>query len=184
MRPNWFIGFPINAGNWYETVITKVPAGIKSFEPVDLHITLAFLGPCGPEKALLSWEKAVELPLSKSSISLGRMAPFGNPERPSAYAFTIDHGKEKLVKWMKFHRDGLLELAGKKSEKYRTPIPHITIARPPRNASDELRSKGLEWALNFPQIEVSTELRGIALYTWSDDRTRQQFKMVKSLSWD
>ncbi len=181
MRPNWFIGFPINAGNWYETVITNVPAGIKSFVPVDLHITFAFLGPCGEEKAMLSWEKAVELPLATCDISLGEMAPFGNPEKPSAYAFTIATGKERLVAWMLAYRDVLLEIAGKNSEQYRDPIPHITVARPPRNASDNLRATGLAWVQHFPVKEVTLKLDELALYTWSDDRTLHQFKVVESL---
>lgn len=180
MRPNWFIAFPISAGNWYETVITKVPAGIKSFEPIDLHITFAFLGPVGIEKAMLAWDRAQQLTIPPLQISLAAMTPFGNPMKPSAYAFTLNKGRDELAAILVNYRDELLRLSGKKEDKYPNPTPHLTVARPPRDASDELRKRGTDWATNFPIPDVSLPVDSIALYTWSDDREMQQFKIVES----
>ena len=180
MGPNWFVGFPVDPGNWYQKVITNVPAGIKCFHPDDLHITLAFLGAAGPEKSTRAWNEIVKANLHAMEITLASMAPFGNPEKPSAYAFTLNMGRTLVTQVMNRYQKRLLILADKGPEKY-APRPHVTIARPPRDATDALRKTGLQWALDVPPPTATLTLDRIALYTWSEDRKTRQFKVAASV---
>ncbi len=180
MSPNWFIGFPVHPGDWYEQVITGMPAGIKSLNKDDLHMTFAFFGPAGESLARCAWEAAIDLSLSPVNFTFGPIEPFGNPAKPSAFALTLDKGKNQAIAYMEAHQAGLLAIAGAGPEKY-TPRPHITIARPPRSASDELRAEGIAWLESVVPPEPELTLDQLALYTWSDDRKKQQFKIVESV---
>lgn len=181
MSPNWFVGFPVEPGDWYQKVITNVPTGIKCFHPADLHITFAFLGAAGEEKSENAFQFIVKAGLRALSVTLGPMAAFGNPEKPSAYAFTLDSGRNEVIAIMQEYRDRLLEIAEKGPDRY-APRPHLTVARPPRSASDALRAMGLEWAIAVPPPAEVFSLDKIALYTWSENRAERQFKIVKSVS--
>lgn len=177
MSPNWFIGFPVDPGSWYDKVITNLPAGIKCFEAEDLHITFAFLGPVAEQRALRAWQKGLTLPIRPVAYTLGPMAPFGNPKRPSAYAFTLDKGRAAVVDYMQRHANALLEIAGKEAEA-RPPRPHITVARPPRKASSDLRAAGMAWLESIDPPADLLCIDQMALYTWADDRKARQFKIV------
>ena len=177
MSPNWFLAFPVDPNRWYQKIITNVPSGIKCFNQEDLHVTLAFLGPAGEERARRAWREACQLKLTGVDVMLGPMEPFGNPEQPSAYAFTLDKGREEVVSYIASFRDGLLEIAGRSAEQ-RKPRPHVTIARPPRGASATLRAEGLRWLKQVRPPRGSLRLDQLALYTWSDDRLERQFKVV------
>ncbi|MFK7848556.1 MAG: 2'-5' RNA ligase family protein [Rhodothermales bacterium] len=183
MRPNWFIGFPVDWESWHETVITNVPAGIKCLSPVDLHVTFAFFGAVGEENARRAWDEMKERVFPAFGVSLGPMELFGDPDKPSAYALTLEKGRENAISCMQTHRDHLLSVAGSSPEKYK-PRPHITIARPPRSASDTLRLAGESWALSVTPPDTQFNLDKLALYTWADDRSVQQFKIVSTLKLD
>ncbi|MEM8486288.1 MAG: hypothetical protein AAF564_12120 [Bacteroidota bacterium] len=179
MSPNWFIGFPVDSAGWYQKVITNVPYGIKRFNPVDLHITFAFLGAVEASVAQKAWLVAQEVGMRQMVATLGPMMPFGNPEKPSAYAFTLVNATEAIVNYMLYHRDNVLAAAGR--EPLYTPRPHLTVARPPRSASDRLRAVGTVWATSVTPPVVSLTLDKLALYTWADNREIQQFKLVESI---
>ncbi len=179
MSPNWFVGFPVDSDSWYEKVITNSPDGIKCFNPIDLHITFAFFGAVGAENAQRAWFKAIEAGLQRATITLGAVAPFGDPEKPSAYAFTLNSGREEVVSYMERHRKGILDIVDR-APKY-APRPHLTIARPPRKASDALRAEGLAWIETIVAPEERLVLDKLALYTWADDRKKQQFKIVEAV---
>ncbi len=179
MSPNWFVGFPVEADTWFTKVVAHVPAGIKCFTPADLHMTFAFLGPVEAKTAMKVWQVALEIDISPVSYTFGQMEPFGNPDRPSAYAFTLDRGRDQVVDYMHEHTNALLEIAGKEKES-RAPRPHVTIARPPRRASDELRAEGLAWLEQVEPPATLLQIDKVALFTWADDRKRQQFKIVRS----
>lgn len=180
MSPNWFLGFPVDPKRWHDKVITNVPDGIKCFHPADLHVTFAFLGQAGEERALLAWREVGGLKIPGVDFTLGPMEPFGNPEKPTAYAFTLDKGRDQVSAYMLSSRDRLLEIAGKDAEKYK-PRPHITIARPPRRASDGLRAEGLLWLKHVDPPPDVMRLDHLALYTWSDDRVTRQFRIVEKI---
>ncbi len=111
------------------------------------------------------------------------MELFGDPDKPSAYGLTLDKGRESAISCIQAHRDHLLKVAGSIPEKY-APRPHITIARPPRSASDALRLAGESWALSVVPPDTQFDLDKLALYTWADDRSVQQFKIVSTLKLD
>lgn len=143
-------------------------------------MTVAFLGPVGEKNAEMAWNEMKRRTFSAFSISLGRMELFGDPDKPSAYALTLDRGRENAIACIVMHRDHLLLIAGSRPDNYK-PRPHITIARPPRSASDALRLEGEAWTHSIVPPETELWLNRLALYTWADDRSIQQFKIVATL---
>lgn len=178
MSPNWFIGFPVDSAGWYEEVITNVPDGIKSFNPTDLHITFAFLGPVTPEAAQKAWQLTLDAGMQRLSTSLGPMEAFGDPLKPSAYAFTLGTGWAQVSSYMQAYRDSVLAAVGR--EPVYKPRPHITVARPPRKAGDALRARGTAWATGVIPPDVSLQLDSLALYTWAENREIKQFEAVET----
>jgi 2'-5' RNA ligase len=63
----------------------------------------------------------------------------------------------------------------------RPPLPHITIARPPRAASPATRKQAVAWAESKPAVGAVVVLDRLVLYTWSDDRRQRQFRQVREL---
>jgi 2'-5' RNA ligase len=79
MKANWFIGFPVAAGAWLRTVQTGAPANLRLFDPADLHLTLAFLGPNEPDRAFAAWSFAQTCTCRAATVTLGSLQPFGPP---------------------------------------------------------------------------------------------------------
>lgn len=48
---NWFIGVAVPPEAGWIDAAHDLPEGVRRFHPLDLHITVAFLGPCGAAKA-------------------------------------------------------------------------------------------------------------------------------------
>ena len=136
-----------------------------------------FLGPVAEEQALQAWQRGLALPIRPVAFTLGSMAPFGNPRKPSAYAFTLEKGRAALVNYMQRHTGELLAVAGKAAQE-RPPRPHITVARPPRKASSDLRAAGMAGLESIDPPADLLRIDQLALYTWADDRKARQFKIV------
>ena len=94
MKPNWFVAFPVHSGPWFSPLFTGLPRGIRQFHPVDLHITVAFLGAVSEEAAQAGFQALPEDLGGAVSATLGRMRGMGNRRRPSAYALTLEVGRE------------------------------------------------------------------------------------------
>ena len=82
MKANWFVGLPVG-GAWAGTAVPPPPPEVRTFHPDDLHLTVAFLGPCGEERALRGWS-ALGDPGPAIDVTLGEVVPMGNPRRFSA----------------------------------------------------------------------------------------------------
>lgn len=177
---NWFIGFPVHAWEDYERIFAGAPSNVRRFHPLDLHITLAFLGNVGPERARMGWQTLSNLSRDSIRISLGRLLPFGRPDHPSAYSFILEKGREETIALIKEVRDDAIDAAGARPD-YRPPKPHLTIGRPPRRISRDESVSYRNWirAVEPPSTELL--LDRIALYTWSDDRSERQFKIEATI---
>ncbi len=180
-KPNWFIGFPVEKAEMLKEVIVDPPVGYRVFHSLDIHLTFAFLGAVDQEKAYAAWEVAERSHCMPIDISLGTLEPFGPKERPSAFSFTIKDGSEELRQCKNACQFQMLEAAGQPPDPWGDDWrPHITVARPPRDADDAVRASGYRWAQKILPPTELLQLTRLALYTWHEDRQKRQFKIVAS----
>lgn len=178
-EPNWFIGIPVDHGDWYPRLLTQPPANFRAFHPDDLHMTVAFLGPVGREKALAAW-RALDWKMQIVHATLGAVVPMGAPQRYSALSIELDDGRAEVERAIAACRDAACDAAGARREG-RPAKAHITIARPSRAASDSDRAAGLRWASRQTFAGQPITLTSVALYTWAEDRRERQFKAVERI---
>ena len=181
MKPNWFVALPVPSGDWSVKVTQNTPAGFRVFHPADLHITVAFLGPCTPKAAHAGWNTLTGKEHPPIQVQLESLCGMGNPRRPSAYALTLSKGGEETAQLMAHWRPPIYEAAGARADE-RPPLPHITVARPPRKAKAEMRHLGRDWVKTQSVPAAEFLLERIALYTWSVDRQTQLFQIVEERS--
>lgn len=178
-EPNWFIGVPIVAGDWYRTLVTRPPEHFRQFHPDDLHMTVAFLGAVGEQKALAAWH-GLTWNLTPVHATLGAVVPMGDPHRYSALSIELDQGRVVVEQAIAACRDAACDAAGARRES-RPAKAHITIARPARSASEEDRAAGLRWASRLAFGGQAIAIESVALYTWAEDRREKQFRIVQKL---
>jgi len=171
---------PVPAGDWFAPVVSDAPSSLRLFHPDDLHMTVAFLGGCGAERAAAAFATARPHQSSSFAITLDRLAPMGNPRRPSALSVLLADGHDAAVAVIDALRSAMWEAAGAEPDT-RPAKPHITVARPPRKASASERRAAVDWATSKPAIGETLTIDRLCLYTWSDDRRHRQFRVVDQL---
>jgi 2'-5' RNA ligase len=180
MRPNWFVALVVDAGAWLAPLLADLPEGIRPFHRLDLHATVAFLGPVTAAQAR---DGFAALPADCGGplvATLGGLRGMGSRRRPSAYALTLDAGNAAVADLIGQCRDAVSAAAQARPDT-RPPLPHITLARPPRRASDALHAEGLDW-MQRHRPTAGIRLERIALYTWSADRSVRQFQIIDERS--
>ncbi len=184
MKPNWFIGLPLT-DEWVPRALAGVPDGLRTFRGEDIHMTVAFLGAVGDERAYDAWrsmtrdEEGAQRHLgSPFEVILGRTLPFGQPSQPSSLSVvpTLEDGPAKV--FITKHRNRLRLAAGIKPES-RSVRPHATIVRIKRRAAPEERRAALDWAVSMPALGQVVTISEVALYTWTENRTEQLFRIVE-----
>lgn len=178
--PNWFIALPVDPAGWFEARVRDPPGGVRRFHPEDLHVTLAFFGPCGEARATAAWE-ALTPPLPRTAVSLGAVVPMGPPSRWSALSAELVEGRDAVEAAMAAWRDLLCDLAGA-SREHRPPKAHVTLARPHRRASRDERDDALRWARALDLRDVRVTLDRVALVTWSEPGSPRRFCERASLA--
>lgn len=174
-RPNWFFAFPIPGA--FAAQLPPPPTGFRSFHPEDLHLTLSFLGGCGQaaaERALAALDAATQdQPAQSLAVSLSRVVPMGPKREYSALSALLERGREPCRQLILGLRD-VVSVAATGRREARAPVPHVTLARPPRRASADARRAGLLWAAGLDLGGVSAELNRVALYTWAEGGRQQR----------
>ena len=144
-------------------------------------MTVAFLGAVGRAAAYEAWQCLAEgRELGGSwEFVLGRTLPFGDPACPSALSVVpTPDTTAQTTAFLGDHRNTARIAAGLKPET-RSARPHATIARIKRRAPDPLRAAALKWATAMPSLDVAVRVHEIALYTWTEDRTKELFRIVE-----
>jgi RNA 2',3'-cyclic 3'-phosphodiesterase len=181
MLPNWFLALPV--APHVVLKLPRVPPGFRAFHPEDVHLTLSFLGACGEEAARrafttlegrLRGERAAPL-----HVSLGKVVQMGPKARYSALSAVVDVGNDVAIAFLERFRNVGMDVVGLARDK-RAPLPHVTVARPQRRATDEQRQLGLDWAQSVVLPQERLQLDHIALYTWSERRLPRLFQIVES----
>ena len=124
-----------------------------------------------------AWDRLVQESHPVIHAQFADLKALGNPARPSAYSLTFSRGHGALADLMGRWRGPAYDAAGARPDT-REPLPHVTVARPARNADAAPRRAGLVWLDRQTIPPVTITIDRIALYTWSDDRRRNLFKIV------
>ncbi len=177
MTGNWFVGLPIPTEGWFSLLVRDAPASVRVFHPDDVHLTVAFLGRCGEERARLGWARTEGYQEPAIAVMLGKLAAMGNPRRPSALSVILEQGFDEVAGLITTLRGTVIEAAGAKPDS-RPPRPHITVGRPARKASGRQRRQAIGWALDKAAVAASLTIQRLALYAWSEDRRERQFRIV------
>jgi len=179
VRPNWFFGFPIDGAFVLE--LPPLPKNFRRFHQDDVHMTLAFLGGCGEEKALAALaaldERIAKTPITSLDVSFAEIVPMGSPRHYTALSAVLAEGREAATARVTEYRDLLTETAAGRRDT-RPAKPHVTVARPRRRATDADRKAGIEWARTVDLRAMRARLDRIALYTWSEARVDRMFRIV------
>ena len=176
-RPNWFIALPLpSQADWHQASCSAPPA-LRRFHPADLHLTVAFLGPCGAARAEAAWLALVPLASAAPSVSAGSWRAFGPAQQPSAYGLLLDQGRVELERLLAHWGAVALEAAGCAASR-RPPLPHVTLLRPKRRESAQWMQPMQAWMAKAPLPSQSLRLEHLALYTWSRDRSERLFRIV------
>jgi 2'-5' RNA ligase len=168
----------VPAEPWYPARVAPFPGGLRAFHPGDLHLTLAFLGACGEERARRALARCDEWSLGPVEVTLGALVPMGPPRRWSALSLLLEAGRERVEAELGRVREGWLEAAGARPER-RPPLAHVTVARPRRSATEAERAAALAWARGLDVGAPRLTLGRPALYTWAEDRRERLFRIVE-----
>jgi 2'-5' RNA ligase len=175
-RPNWFIAFPVDeaVGARWLAALTLPPDGARAFHAADLHVTLAFLGPCGAEAAQVAWAQAARIRWDAGPFTPGPLAPFGPRSHPSTWAVEPRGGAPWLRDLLAAHAGPLARAAGARPG-HHGPRPHVSLARTRRGTSGDALAA---WARHQQLPELPATLDRLALWTWSEDRRSRLFRIV------
>ena len=171
--PNWFIGWPFDTA----FVLDDVPARVRRFAPTDLHVTSVFLGAVDETTAERAWAIASARPGPAVDVTLGEVRLLGG-RNPTAISAIVADNAALLTASMTDHRARLVDAGLLGPDKW-PPLPHVTMARIQRSASPDQRAAALQWVRGL-RVDARARLDRFALYTWSDDRRRQLFRIHKS----
>jgi len=165
MKPNWFIGMPFAA----DRPLVAAPEGLRVFEPVDLHVTAAFLGGVSASHAEACWAAVRGFAFTSFAASLGEVRLLG----ANAVSLVLEEGFESAAEVM---REVCARLEGEDLLRPdpRPPLPHVTVARTRRRASPEEQAQAIDWA-EAAFAKARAQIDALALYTWSSTRPKPQF---------
>jgi len=180
--PNWFVAFPVNFSSgllfWLQGHGSDPPHRLRFFKPVDLHLTLAFLGNLEPNeiRPVLKWlEDHRDGFPDVLPVKCGKLLLLPNSRRCSAIALSVEDDTGILIPGIGESRLELLKLAGK-PEDPRPVLPHVTVARPRRKLSDVEKIKTLLTSGLPDDLEI--HLHRPVLYTRSLNRTESLFRVI------
>lgn len=175
---NWFVGLPVStASGWLEQCLSQSPQTLKAFTPEDIHLTVAFFGRLPDEKHSVIIQTLTQLSAKPFSITLGKLCALPSSRHISAISFELSQGQHEAAELIGSWRTVLFEASGSRTDT-RPPLPHITIGRPKRSASRKELRDLLNWAEKVTPPADEILIDRAALYTWSDDRSVRQFKVV------
>lgn len=177
-RPNWFLALPLPPSAGWQRAAAEAPAGLRRFAADDLHLTFAFLGPCGESAALEAWQALEPLATAPLRIAAGSWRALGSARQPSAYGLTLAEGHPVLVALLADWGGRALRAAGL-SPPRRDPLPHVTLLRPRRREAGQWQGPMRVWMQSAPLPQQAPWLAELALWTWSEDRSQRLFRPVR-----
>lgn len=176
MKPNWFVAFPVAADGWFAPLVQSCPEVCRVFAESDLHLTLAFFGALENEAIARVRAFLPSIQTPRLDFRFDHVLLLPPTKRFSAVCLGLGEGREAVAAVMAEWRDVLAEVAGLPAET-RAPLPHVTIARPMRKFKQQAQTAAAAWAEQLQPPTQQLTLTRLALYTWSDQRPRIQFRI-------
>ncbi len=160
--PSSFLALVVVDGPWRTRLVEALPARVRPLHAADVHVTLAFFGGVGLERALAAFDAVRSFALAPMDARLGAVSPLGPEGRWTALSVLLDGGPA-LVEAMRSVQQLALPAAGM-AEETRAPLPHVTIARLHAKATPTEREAAVRWAATTRGDGV-LHLDRLALYT-------------------
>lgn len=182
MRPNWFVGIPVEIPQ-LQLLLKDLPKTCRGFHPDDLHMTIAFLGALEPDRVEPVKACMASMKATPTSVSLGAVRALPTVQRPSAFCLELEVGRNQVCQWIQAWRTPLQKIAQARLDT-RDPLPHITIARPRRQAGETARRQGLAWLDTLQVPAVTMRVDRLVLYTWAERREQRLFRRVSETRWE
>jgi 2'-5' RNA ligase len=177
-EPNFFVAFPFA----HEAALRGLPPPppkVRVFPLFDLHLTLAFLGPCGEATARCAFDTVDPSTIEPFALTALQATLLGNPRKPTAIAREIGGADApRLVETIGRLRGPALAATSAPPER-RPPLPHLTIARIGRRASAHERERAEAWTAAITARPEVLGVDDVALYTRADDDPRHSYRIVE-----
>ncbi len=180
MQGNYFAALPVRTpGAFLEALRGSAPPGLRWFHPDDLHLTLAFFGKEDPHRIPALLEIMARIAFDERAVTLGPLRALPRPRRFSALSFEVAAGAAEIENCIKTWRGPLLETARCPPDP-RTPLPHLTVARPDRKHPACRPRAILDWLQSLEPPSDQVHVLPPALYGWSPERPRRQFRIIRA----
>lgn len=160
---------------WFHRVVDP-PRGVRRLAAEDLHVTVAFLGRCGEERARAAFALAPRFVLEDRVIGLGPVVAMGK----SAIATLVVEGAPGIRRGTLACRDAMTDAAGAPPER-RPPRPHLTLARLERQAGAAERQAAMRWAAGLDISGARPDIDRLALYASHPDPGEVRYRILDSL---
>ena len=175
--PNWFLALPLPPQARWQEAAASAPPELRRFVADDLHCTVAFLGPCGEQRAFAAWQALADLWAAGLSVQAGGWCALGPLRQPSAYGLTFAAGREPLCALLRRWEPVAREAAGL-APASRPPLPHVTLLRPKRREAARMIAPMRAWMAQAALPETPALLQELALYTWDRERRERLFRIA------
>jgi len=177
MTSTYFVALPVIIDvDVLVDILDGAPSGLDFTPAEELHVTIAFLGPIDPDRAL---EAIARLDLlGESSGTLEHIVWLGPEEDPRAMTMK-DPSDSALREFIETARATLIEATGARPDRYGV-APHVTIAWIPRDAAPELREAAVGWAhaLDNSGIQVPYSLARPQIYTHAAPGSDRRYEVI------
>lgn len=160
-HPSSFLALVAVDGPWRARLVEALPPRVRPLHPADVHVTLAFFGGAGLERARAAFEAARAVPMVAMRAQLGAVSPLGPEGRWTALSVLLEDAV-LVSDAMRAVQRVALPAAGVPDE-VRAPLPHVTVARLHAKASPAEREAAVRWA-SATRGEGTLRLDRLALY--------------------
>lgn len=160
--PSSFLALVAVDGPWRARLVEALPPRVRPLHAADVHVTLAFFGGVGLERARAAFDAACSVSLAPMEARLGLVSPLGPEGRWTALSVLLEDASA-VADAMRAVKRVALPAAGV-AEETRAPLPHVTIARLHAKASPAEREAAVRWAART-RGEGVLHLERLALYT-------------------
>lgn len=149
------------------------PRNVRPLHPLDLHITLAFLGDCDAGRCNAIWRLLSADPPPPWEARLALPRRFGSRSTAFGYPLTPT---DIFLQWLRRRHQPLLEAAGVRHDPWPTQL-HLTIAW--QTGTENTESAAWLDRLRVLAQETVT-LHGVAMYCRDDQPDGRRYRPIKN----
>ncbi len=163
--PSCFAALPLLSLTAVEALHTSLPPELRRIHPADVHLTVAYFGRIDPALHGALVQTIGDVDFDGADVVLDEVLALPSRGRATALCLTLasDAGRDAVVHLMTRQRPLLAAVAGIDAET-RTPLPHVTFARPRgRKLPPQKRAAILAWSDSVAPIGQPVRLGPMVL---------------------